>query len=173
MRVLDELAEELVDDLPSWAREAPEFRANARVAALESARMRERAAEVRDCFILQRVTGLGLAWWEAFFGITRAAGADDVEAREALLAALRATIPDSRGTTWEQHVEELAGGAEYVEGDGTITVTVPFPPGSEAFLRLERAIRVFTPAHLDIVISSGEGFVLDLSQLDEEPFHPS
>jgi len=164
--------EDLIQLLPSWAREDPDFGAVVDCAARESARMRDRLGLVRDQLIPWRAGELGLPWWEAFLGASPK-GKTVQERREEVAARLAAAVPDSRGSTWEAQVTERIGSAwDYVEDAAafTLTISVPHAPPLDW---IEVLLRPVTPAHLDIVMVSGEGFLLDNSQLDQEQFHAS
>lgn len=166
---------QLIDALPTWARDAPEFRAVQHCFAKEADYERALARRVRDNMIPVRVDELGLSWWEEMLKLPVNPPDINVEDRRAsVLAGIGRMIADATGFHWVGLVTELIGlGWSWSLDGNTITLVVPLLPGSEAFLRLERLVREFTPAHLDIDVSGGAGFILDQSQLDQEPFHPS
>jgi hypothetical protein len=149
---LTDLGRRLRDSLPSWLREDPDMRAVYHCYAMEAERQREMAREVRDNFIPGRLTEFGLAWWEAILGMPTVLSEPEVVRRAAVLSRLLASVPDSRGLSWEEQLALLVPGATYAEDAATYTLT---------------------PAHLDLILVSGEGFLLDLSELDQETFHPS
>jgi hypothetical protein len=52
----------------------------------------------------------------------------------------------------------------------TVLIELPWSAGSPQFLVARRVIRLITPAHLDLIITSAGGFTLDQSQLDIDTF---
>lgn len=171
--VLTDLGLDLLADLPSWARPAPEFRAIAHAQANESERIRAAAVSVRNNLIPARADELGLPWWETMLKLPVAPAGDSVDIRRArVLGALGRAIGDKPlGLTWEANVTALIGGGwtyEEQTAPNTTTVTIPYPPDSAVYLGFGAAIRPFSPAHVAFVVASSEAFALDDSLLDTD-----
>ena len=179
-RVLTDEAEERLRELPGWAQNAPEHKAIALVTANESARMRESAQRVRDGLIPIHANELTLPFWETLLRLPVNPAEQSIEQRRGrVLSQLLATPPDPAGTTWQQRITALLGPSwSYVEEEGPgaeqqrIRVKVAAKPGSVSFQFARRVIERERPAAWVVIVESEEGFTLDQSQLDKEPFHP-
>lgn len=173
---MTDLGREMLGDLPGWLRDDPDTRAVVHCHAKETERQLAAAEAIRDDCIPLRASSRGLAWWERYFGMTIEPSGWSVEQRRtAVLARLRREPPVSSGLAWQEAVTDLIGGGwEYVEypSEHKITLVVSYPPGSEAFELVEQQVPRLPswPAHLELEVVSVEGFVLDLSELDAEPF---
>jgi hypothetical protein len=171
---LTDLGRELLADLPGNLQSTPEYRALCHVWAKESERLEGYGARIRDNAITTRVDEWGLPWWEAYYSLSGAGTVD--ERKAAVQAAASAEVGgDPSGLRWKQDlIDRLGLGWSYEEdGPGTIRITVPWVPGSDAFNRAEVVARRFTPAAWVVIVQSEGGFILDQSQMDQEPFHPS
>jgi hypothetical protein len=166
---------EILNQLPGWAQFDPMYRAAAHIAAKESALLRERLGAIRDGLTPIREGSLLLEAWEALVKLPRnPAGKSTAERWAAVIGRLRRAIEDPSGLSWVAHVTEQIGeGWTYLEeAPNIIRVTVPWAPGSERFLLAERVLERMKPAAWRLILESAEGFVLDKSKLDKEPFHP-
>lgn len=174
--MLTDLGREMLASQPSWFREDPDNRAVIHAHAKEMERADAQAQSVRDNLIAERADELGLPWWEYLLRTTEAPeGLTVTDRRARVLSVLLAMTNEPAGSNWEAAGNRLIGPSwTYDEEDPyTIRLTVPWAAGSPTFLLLERRLREFTPAHLDLIVGSEGGFILDESQLDQEPFHPS
>lgn len=180
IRRLTQAAREKLEELPGWAQNAPEHRALALVAANESARMREFAERVRDGLIPVHANELTLPFFEEMLHLpVNPPGSSIEERRTLVLTALLKSPPDPAGSTWEQRITALIGpGWTYKEEEGPgveqqrLRVRVSASPGSVTFLFARRVIERERPAAWEIIVESEDGFTLDVSRLDLEPFHP-
>jgi hypothetical protein len=165
---------ELLAELPSWAQEDPDVRAVIHVYAREAARLDEFVAELREDLFPGRATERGLAWWEALFGITPADDASVAARRAAALKGFQRSLGDSAGSAWEENVTGILGsGWTYAEEDPStdpyeVTIEVALEAGQLAGLAAK--LRSITPAHIHLNIVTGDGFILDISELDVESF---
>lgn len=175
------LAGEMIDDIPPHYREDPDVRAVIYAYAKETELKRARIDEVRRQFFPPTADVL-LGVWEATLKMTVEPVGKTIPERQALVgeAFLRALSGDS-GEEWEEALLAQAGaGTTYEEFDPqvpsntvppyTIRITVPFAPSSDTFARLERTLGRLVPANTDIILQSGAGFLVDISQLDQETF---
>jgi uncharacterized protein YmfQ (DUF2313 family) len=173
---LSEKGREMIDQLPSWLRDDPDARAVVHCYAMEAERQQDALRAIRADLVPKTAASRGLGWWERILGLTVAPeGQSDLERRDQVLAVLLQLSAGASGAMWEQAILDLIGpGVTYVEEDPyTIQITVSFAPDSLDYRRLERIVRTFTPAHLAIVFTGDEGFILDDSQLDVDQFHTS
>lgn len=171
-------ARAMLDSLPTVLRPAPEFESVQHVLGREFDRFESQMGAVQAQFFPQSATEMGLPVWESLLRITPPAGATQASRRENVIALLRQS--SAGGVEWEAGVTALAGPSwaylEHEPGDAaspdpyTVRVVVPFAPGSDTFLALERRLREITPANTDLVVVSVEGFLLDLSEMDQEAF---
>lgn len=165
------LGRQLIAMLPSWAREDPDMKAVAHCFAQESDRIMERGRALRDGLIAGRTGEVGVPFWER---LLRAPSGETLEQRQAnVRAALLTILPDPTGLTWERKVSQVLGPTwSYVEDAANYTVTIQtaLPSGDPQLVILKARIREFTPAHLDLILLGvegiGEGFILDVKQLD-------
>lgn len=165
---------DILNALPGWAQAEPLYRAAAHIAAKESELMRQRLGEVRDSAIPAREGTLLLEAWEVLVKLPRAPEGKSVSERwAAVIARLRRAIEDPSGISWVARVtEQIGSGWTYEEeAPNVLKVTVPYPPGSATFLLAERVLERMKPAAWLLILGSAEGFVLDQSKLDKEPFH--
>jgi hypothetical protein len=177
-RVLTPLGIEMRDSLPPVLRESPDYLAVIHSIAKECERARAAMEVIRAQFNPATATLL-LSVWERITRQTVApAGKTEVERQNAVTAHLRKMLTIGYGSGWEEQVTALIGVGwtyeEHIPGDessppeGTLRILLPFPPESSRYREAVREIREVTPAHLEIELSSGEGFILDESLLDLE-----
>lgn len=171
----------MLDDLPPVLREDPDVRAVIHCYAREFDRLALTAEEVRAQFFPTQATIL-LRAWEASLQLTiDPVGWTDAERREEIALGLVRMVAGGTGGAWEERLAALVGaGFSYEEFDTqdpgntvpahTIRITLPYPPTSDRFARIERALTLITPANTDIILQSTAGFLLDESQLDQETF---
>jgi hypothetical protein len=171
-RVLTAEAEERLRELPGWAQSAPEHKALCQVFAKEGERQRAAAREIRDGMIAAHANALTLPLWETLLKLTvNPSGATVLERRSRVLAALAAAPADPSGLTFNERLTAFIGPGWTMEEEGlTLHFTVPYPPGSPEFQLAKRVIERERPAHLAVIVDSSQGFILDLSELDEETF---
>lgn len=167
---------EMLRELPGWIQEDPDLRAIVHCHAKETERQLTMLAAIRDDCIVLRATARGLEWWETYYGMTVAPVGWTVEQRRvAVLARITRDPPLSSGLSWQNQLNGLIGEGWTYEEDSAafkIEMEIPYPPGSDTFKLVREQVPRFAswPCHLELVLSSVEGFVLDLSELDEEPF---
>lgn len=175
-RVLTELGEQMRSWLPVVFRDSPDHLAVINALSREMERAEDAIEQVRRQFVPQTADVL-LGVHEAKLGLTiEPVGVSLEERREVVLAT--ETASTAMGSEWVTKVTQLVGPGwsyeEHIPGDvtsppeNTIRIVVPFAPGAGAFGRAKRLIEAFTPAHLDVIVTSATGFTLDESQLDQE-----
>jgi len=177
-RVLTERGEVWRSWLPVVLRDSPDHLAVIHACAVEMDRLEAAIDEVRRQFFPQHADVL-LKVWEFMLRITvEPEGVTIDERREIVLATLRRMRSTPEGRDWVDNVTALVGpGWIYEEHNpadpgsppaNTIQITLPFPPDSASYTRAESLIQDITPAHLDVVLTYTDGFLLDESQLDQE-----
>jgi hypothetical protein len=170
------LGKEMLGEIPGWLRDDPDTRSVIHCHAKETERQLVMAAGIRDDCIPLRAGGRGLEWWEKYFDMTVNPPGQTLEQRRAaVLGRLKREPPLGAGISWQEGVTLLIGGGwtyEEFPAEKKIRVVVPFPPSSEVFNLADQQIPRMAswPCHLELELVSVEGFVLDLSELDEEPF---
>lgn len=167
---------EMLAKIPGWLQDDPDVRSVIHVRAKEKERQLEMARAIRDDCIPLRASSRGLEWWERYYELPINPPGQTVEQRRArVLAHIHRDPPLSSGLSWQEQVMALVGGGwtyEEHSAEFKITLIVPFPPGSEAFevLRIQVPRLASWPCHLELELVSAEGFILDQSKLDLEPF---
>lgn len=173
---LTDLGLEMLGEIPPWMRDDPDIRAVVHCHAKETERQQEMAAAVRDDCIPLRAGSRGLAWWEQYFGMTiEPVGQTEEQRRTAILGRIKREPPLGSGLSWKAMLTSMIGeGWTYEEfpEDAKIRVEIPYPPGSEVFEIVSAQLPLLPswPCHLELELGSAKGFVLDLSDLDSEPF---
>lgn len=173
-RALTARADEMLRELPGWAQSAPEHKAVCVAYANEGQRQEAMAREVRDGLIPQRANALTLPLWETMLKLTVSPSGQTVEERRATVnARLEQAAADPSGVSWEVRITRFLGPTwTYKEEEPqTIRATVPWQPGSAEFQFAKRLFRREIPAAWELILQSEEGFILDLSELDNEAFH--
>lgn len=164
--------------LPVVLRDSPEHLAVIHAVAKETERLEAAIESVRAQFWPQTATFL-LKAWEAMLRLAMEPGSlTEAQRRDLALVYLRKLHETGEGRDWKENVSLLVGPGwsyeEHIPGDGasppayTLRITLPFPPSGDLYARTERLLREVTPAHLDLILQSSGGFVLDQSQLDQE-----
>lgn len=169
------LGHEMLGEIPPWMREDPDTQAVIHCYAKETERQLEMARQIRDDCIPLIASSRGLAWWEQYYGMTIEPVGQTVEQRRsAVLARIKKEPPLGSALSWQGMVTALIGeGWTHEEFPGEkIRLIVPYPPASEVFEIVVSQVPLLPswPAHLELETVSAEGFVLDLSDLDSEPF---
>lgn len=163
----------MLRELPPWCQDDPDIRAAVYCYAKEAERAEAEMDHLAAQFFPTLADELGLPWWERLVRITGDPGTQTVaQRRDAVVAYLQKMSSSPSGLDWASNVTRLIGpGWSYTEGpeDYTLHVTLPFPPTSSNYQAVERLLHDITPAHLDLVLGFSGGFILDASQLDQEP----
>ena len=113
-----------------------------------------------------------LSIWEVQLGLPVAPeGLSEDQRRQSLLAKLAARHADE-GQDWVAAATAIIGpGWSYQENypaADQLTVLIPYPPGSPEAGRVETQLRAITPAHLDLIVTFGGGFLVGLSEVGED-----
>lgn len=178
-------ANAMLDDVPPWIRDDPDFRSVIYCYAKEVDRKREKIEEVRRQFYI--VAADVLLWvWEVQAGVTiNPEGLSVEERRGIVLTELTRILSSGAGSEWEEALFTLVGQDVIYEefdpqvpsstvADHSIRIVLPFPPSSGTYGRIEAALRRRTPANTALLLTSSEGegggFLLDISSLDLESF---
>lgn len=163
----------MLRELPPWCQDDPDIRACIYCYAKEYDRVESTMDNLLAQFFPTLADELGLPWWERLVRITGDPITQTVQQRrDAVVAYLQKMSSSPSGEDWAANVTRLIGpGWSYAEGpeDYTLHVTLPFPPTSSSYQMVERLLHDITPAHLDLVLGYSGGFILDASQLDQEP----
>lgn len=73
------------------------------------------------------------------------------------------------GSTWERRLSALLRGAPWSykrnhPGRGQITITIPFGIGSYSSAQVQQLAERITPAHLEVIMQFGEGWIAGVSR---------
>ena len=178
--VMTPLGLRMLGDLPAKLRGSESYRGVQHAYAREIELFEQRMAWLRQQLFPQTATDL-LAVHEAQLGLPPDPEGKTLEQRRILVLVRYAQLSgDPSGRKWKDDLTNLIGpGWTYAEHDpddpesppaGTLRIVLPFGPESGRYAEVERLLADNGPAHLDIILTSEAGFVLDHSQLDQEPF---
>lgn len=172
---LSELTESILADLPAYYREDEIATSVLDCMAREVERLEETAETIRSGLFVSGADDTYdlLAAHEAQLGLpVRQSGISIAQRRGEVLAAIAARHSPSL-TDWANRVSATLGTTEWSYAENTpsaytITMFVPYEVGTDEYDRVEPAIRPFTPAHIDITLTAGEGFIVGVSAVGEE-----
>jgi uncharacterized protein DUF2313 len=176
--LLTPLGQKFRDSAPVILRDDPDYLGIWHADARELERLAVKIELVRSNFFPQ-TADLLLKVWEVQVGTTIAPAGKTLDERRQIVAAkLLQMSGDMSGLGWQANLTALIGDSwtyeEHIPGDGasppenTIRVRLPFPPDSGRYRLVEDMLREITDAHVDIVLVSMGGFLLDQSQMDQE-----
>jgi hypothetical protein len=195
-RVLSERALVMLGDLPPFLRDDPTVQASLQAIADEYDRVQALAEEIRRTRFPQLADDANgfLSQWEWVLGLPVAPSLS-VEQRQSIVLAHLRKRHASAGKDWETAVQDAFGGTPfaYTEGPEPYTIHVVIPFGGTPFAytegpepytihvvipfggttlsagRAEALLREITPAHLQIITSYSEGFLIGISRIGIEP----
>ena len=173
-RTISEAGQELLDDLPPYLSEDGVVQGVIDALAREQKRISDTADGIRrTAFPSQADDSFNmLSLWETILGLpVKPQGTPDDQRRSKVLATLQgrdvgtgkgwtAAVAQAVGTNWQQ--------AENTPGPYQLTVTLPFPAGSYEGQQAGRLIRTITPAHIDLLVSYGTGFIVGVSLVGQD-----
>lgn len=173
---ITDLGWQMIEDLPPILRDDPDTQASLHCQAKEAERMDAAAREVAAGFNPLTATNLTLPIWERVMHLPP--GPPDEGLRRArVVARWRSLQGNPSGRSWIERLNERIGISwayeEHIPGDAgsppaqTLRITLPVQPGPN-LAEKERIFREETPSELALIFTTGEGFLLDLSQMDVE-----
>lgn len=161
--------EELLADYPPFLQDSQVFRETLDVLVRELVRIDGAASRLREKFFPHNADDefRTLGMWEKLFGLPVEPVGATVAARRSAVVALYQSMNEASGAGWAQTLDTLLGGApwSYQEGpaDYSILLTVPYAGGTYSASQVAQIARRITPAHLDIVSTFDEGFLVGVS----------
>lgn len=173
-RVLSERALVMLGDLPPFLRDDPNVQASLQAIADEYDRVQALAEEIRRTRFPQLADDANgfLSQWEWVLGLPVAPSLS-VEQRQSIVLAHLRKRHASAGKDWETAVQDAFGGTPFAYTEGpepyTIHVVIPFGGTTLSAGRAEALLREITPAHLQIITSYSEGFLIGISRIGIEP----
>jgi hypothetical protein len=171
-----DVAARMLGELPPFTAENREVQIALDAIGRELERIDVAAAALRNNFFPQYGADPLLGVWESVLGLS-AADKTVAQRRTSILAYLQGIKSGGFGSSWVQQLLALAKTKDHFEYTGDegspppYTVSVPLPPeeGQDAAYEKEKAARVITPAHLDLIFSTGGGFILGQSRIGQVP----
>jgi uncharacterized protein YmfQ (DUF2313 family) len=174
MRTISETGQALLDDLPPYLSEDGVVQGVVDTLAREQQRITGAAEGVRrTAFPSQADDSYNmLSLWEALLALpVKPSGVPDDQRRSKVLATLQGRDVSS-GTGWNAAVARAVGTnwqqAENTPGNYQLTVTLPLPAGSYEGQQAATLIRAITPAHIDLLVSYGTGFLIGVSFIGQD-----
>lgn len=112
-----------------------------------------------------------LGMWEALLGLpVEPVGVGVVERRAKVLAHVRKRHSSS-GSDWVAVISAALGTTSWTYQEGpsayTVTITLPYSPGTYNAAQVVALARAITPAHLHLAFTYTVGFILDVSALGD------
>lgn len=127
--------------------------------------------EADDVPILVVWTGRLLSMWETMLGLPVAPPGITLADRRAKVQAHIQARNSAAGTDWIAVLSAALGTTAWthLEGPADYTVTITIPPGGGSYNlgQITAIARKITPAHLDVIVTSGTGFVVGVSDVGD------
>jgi hypothetical protein len=165
----------MLEDLPPYLREDPNVQGVVAAAAAEFARIEEFLGAVRLAGQPGRALEAGyrfLALWEAQLGLPVEPDAPAAQ-RQARVAARVRSRQAGAGRDWVASIAALIGASwTYTENfpdPNRLLITVPYASGSDQAEQVRELARQISPAHVDVVIQHGAGFLVGVSEVGVDP----
>jgi hypothetical protein len=173
--VLAPKALEMLDDLPPYYQRDPHVQAYVHAVAIELQRLEDGMDSMRYGLFAQYANDERgtLALWEMLLGLpVRPEGISEADRKDKVLATLRGRSAGS-AARWVETLTGALGATQWTheEGPAPYQVTLRIPPeaGTYTAAQVVRIARAITPAHLDIVVAYGTGFLIGISAIGQEP----
>jgi hypothetical protein len=174
MRTISETGQVLLDDLPPYLSEDATVQGVIDTLAREQQRITDVADGVRRTAFPSQAddTYKMLSLWETLLGLpVKPPGVSDDQRRSKVLATLQGRDVGT-GEGWTKAVGQAVGTgwqqAENTPGPYQLTVTLPYAAGSYEGRQAANIIRAITPAHIDLLVSYGTGFLIDVSLIGQD-----
>lgn len=168
-----------LEGVPPILRDEPDLQAAYYCMAMETDRMEARLEDIRAQLLPSTAT-VNLPGWEA---LLRLPGTGPDEARQAALRLRMAGLAaDPSGLNWIDRAQARLGPGvvwtyeEHIPGDGstpaaqTLRISLPYGGASAEMAAAKQIFREETPAELDLIFVSSDGFLLDSSEMDDDAF---
>jgi hypothetical protein len=175
---LTPLGRQILGELPPFLRRDPDHMAVAHAYAKEVERAESKINVMRMQAVPTEATLLLKLWEITVNAEVEPPGITEPERQKIVAAFLRALVANPSGLNWEAVIRLLAGSGwlyiEHIKGDGgtpapnVVHVVLPFGIASFWFGTISRLIERVTPAHIELIITATEGFLLDHSELDKD-----
>lgn len=170
-RTMTERGQELLELYPDFLQSDPVLQAICNAEGEERELIDAAVDELqRNLFAVTADTLLHI--WEASLGLPINPALSDELRRQIVLTALARALMTGEGVDWERVAGEILG-ASWVYNVGGVnnselTVTIPYAPGSTQARVAEILLESITPATMTINVTYKEGFLLDVSLLDDD-----
>jgi uncharacterized protein YmfQ (DUF2313 family) len=168
-RTISDTGQTLLDDLPPYLADDAVVQGVVDALAREQKRINDAAEAIRTTAFPGNADDSYnmLSLWETILSLpVKPPNTSDTQRRSKVLAALQGRDVSS-GAAWTAAVAQAVGTGwkqqENTPGNYQLTVTLPFPAGSYEGYQAATLIRQITPAHIDLLISYGTGFIIGVS----------
>lgn len=173
--VISEHGQKLLRDLPPYLDSDPWVQTIVDVCAREWKRIEdtiERGREKSRPYNADDEFGF-LSMWETLLDLpVQPAGATVAQRRAKVVASL-STRKSGSGADWIARLSEALGGMPWTHQEGPspyqVTIFLPVETGTYTAEQVSRLARKITPAHLDISLSFGVGFIVESSFIGIQP----
>jgi uncharacterized protein YmfQ (DUF2313 family) len=168
---LSDRALDLLGDLPPYERDDPAIQAIIAAVADEIAVLEATANEILQGLFPQNAddTYGTLSYYERLLALPVAPPGQSLDQRRAMVLSYLATRKSASAADWVATLNRALGGAvwSYEEGPGDYQVTlhIPYEEGGYTVSQVLNLARAITPAHLDVLGSFNEGFLIGISEI--------
>lgn len=163
----------MLDDLPPYEADDPSFQNLVNCFAKEIDRIEDVANDIRTKLFPQNAddTYMTLSMWEKLLGLTVSpTGVSIEDRRAAVLSNIRKRNAGS-GASWVDLMTTAIGTLAWSHsegpGDNQITISAPYSSGTYNAGNSAVLARRITPAHLEILATYDEGFIIGVSMIGD------
>lgn len=112
--------------------------------------------------------------WESILGLPVEPVGQTVEERRAVVLSAIRKRKSGTGLDWVDNVTTILGTTSWTYQENTpdpyqVTVLIPFDSESYRAQQARALLREITPAHIQVIMGLQEGYLVDISTVDEEP----
>lgn len=174
----------MLDDMPPYYRDDPMTQAvivayaneydriEAAVRQVQAAGFPTQSADVT--LVVGAATARLLSMWETLLNLPVAPAGVPLADRQAKVVAHIRKRKSGRGADWAATITEALGGSTswtYTEGPGAyqVTVNLPYVAGSYTAGQVQALVSAISPAHLDMIVRYGQGFLVGINFVGIDP----
>lgn len=168
---MTERGQELLDLYPDFLQKDPVTQAICNAEGEERVLIDAAVQTLQDTLFAATATE-NIHLWEIALGLPQNPGYTPEQRQQVVIAFLARAIITGSGVDWERIAGQILGVTwTYSVGginNSQLTIEIPYSPESLQARVLEMLLRSITPATVTINVTYSEGFLLDISLLDDD-----